>query len=195
MTFLLVLFAVVGNAKSMKDIWATIPDSLLPYIDRTHRLEMTDFIGMGLKGDVDNIMGSKSVMDTITDNFIQVTLSEASILQIKKMQQPDGDSILCLVQTWNGPESESVVNFYDQQWQRLDKNVDLKSYIPQLLIRPDTMSMDNYDKLLGNIDFSMVKANLSPNSDELTITLSVPIADNSKKKLLKPLIKSLALKP
>lgn len=195
LTFIVFLTAICANARSMKELWASIPDSLVPYVDKIHRLEMTDFIGMGLKGDVDNIMGSKSVMDTITNNFIHVTLSEASTLQVKRLPAAEGDSIICVVRTWKAPESESYVSFYDQQWQRLDKSLELKAYIPQLLSRPDTMSVDNYNKLLENVDFTMVNASFSPDSDDLTLSLSVPVADKDKAKQLRHIVKSITLKP
>lgn len=195
LTLMVALAAISGNAKSMKEIWADIPDSLIPYIDKTHRLEMTDFIGMGLKGDVDNMMGGKSVMDTITSNFIQVTLSESTTLQIKKLSQAGGDSILCLVKTWKAPESESSVSFYNQQWQKLDKHLDLNAYSSQLISRPDTMSTNNYNKLLEDIDFTMVKASLSPDSEELTVSLSLPTANKDKAKQLSVIVKSVTVKP
>ena len=72
---LFTLCTLTVGAKSMVDIWKAIPDSLMPYIDRKHRTEMVEFIRMGLKGDVDNLLGSKSTMDSLTSNFIQVRAS------------------------------------------------------------------------------------------------------------------------
>ena len=53
-TAITLLVSLSSMAKSMVEIWSSIPDSVIPYIDRTHRLEMTDFIKMGLKGDVNH---------------------------------------------------------------------------------------------------------------------------------------------
>lgn len=190
LTFIIVLAAISSNAKSMKELWATIPDALVPYVDHTHRLEMTDFIGMGLKGDVDNIMGSKSIMDTITNNFIHLTLSESSTMQIKRLPIVGGDSILCVVNTWMAPESESSVAFYDEQWQKIDKAFSLSDYLPQLITRPDTMSEDNYNKLRADIDFTMVNACLSANNNCITLSASVPNEDKQNSKQLKSILTS-----
>lgn len=191
-TFIIVLTALTSNAKSMKELWASIPDSLVPCVDKNHRLEMTDFIGMGLKADVDNIMGGKSVMDTLTANFIQVKLSEASTMQIKRLPVAGSDSILCVVKTWNAPEGESTVAFYNEQWERIDNRFsqkDLSSYKSQLIARPDTMSESNYEKLLENIDFTMVKAVVTPSSDNISLTLVAPIEDKKKAEELKAVLK------
>lgn len=192
---LLVLVTMLSSftcsARSMEEIWADVPDSLIPYIDKTHRLEMTDFINMGLKGDVDNIMGSKSVMDTVTGNYIHVTLSEASTLQIKKFAIDVNDSILCVVRTWSAPESESSVFFYDQQWHRLDIQADLQSYLPRLYSRPDTMSVESYNDLMNGIDFTMVKASLAPDNDNIALSLTICADDKEKTRQFAPLLKTL----
>lgn len=193
LTFIIALSAIGVNAKSMKELWASMPDSLMPTIDHTHRLEMTDFIGMGLKGDVDNLMGSKSVMDTITNNFIQLTLSESSIMQIKRLPIINGDSILCVVKTWKAPEKESSVAFYDEQWQKLDKKLNLNDYLSQLISRPDTMSEDSFSSLREDIDFTMVSASLNPKNDNLTLSVSIPNEDKQKAKRLKDIMVSKSL--
>ena len=71
------LCSLTAGARSMADIWKLMPDSLMPYVDSKHRNEMVDFLHMGLKGDVDNMFESKSTMDTLTSDFIQVILSSA----------------------------------------------------------------------------------------------------------------------
>lgn len=192
---LIAALSVIGiNAKSMTQVWASIPNALVPYIDPNHRLEMTDFIGMGLKGDVDNVMGSKSVMDTITNNFIQVKLSEAATLQIKRLPYTDGDSILCVVQTWSAPEGESYVTFYNQNWEPIDIKLSPKDYTAQMITIPDSLVYSSDSSLIDDIDFTMVKANLSPANDDLTLSLSIPSKDKDTAKKLKALTKDLILK-
>lgn len=189
LTFFVALSTLGISAKSMIEIWSSIPEELVPYVDNTHRLEMTDFIGMGLKGDVDNVMGSKSVMDTITNNFIHVTLSESATLEIKRLPMAEGDSILCVIRTWKAPEGESSVAFYDQNWEKIDKSLDIASYASQLYARPDTMSEGNYSDLVKNIDFTMVKASLSPSNEDLTLDLSVPTGNKDADMKLKSITK------
>jgi hypothetical protein len=89
---LLFLQALSISAKSMLEIWKSMPDSMLPYIDRNHRQEMTDFIAMGLKGDVDNLLQGKSIMDTLTQSYIHVTLNESAIMQLRRLPFKGGDS-------------------------------------------------------------------------------------------------------
>lgn len=193
LVFILGVATLACNAKSMKELWAAIPDSLLPYVDKNHLLEMTDFIGMGLKGDVDNMFGSKSVMDTITADFIGLTLSESATMQIKRLPLTEGDSVLCVVKTWYGPVGESSVSFYDQQWQKVNKHINLADYTKKLLVRPDSISQEEYDKLLGNVDFTMVRASLNPDNDDLTLSISIPTEDKKNAERLRSWTKPMTL--
>jgi Protein of unknown function (DUF3256). len=163
----------------MLEIWKSMPDSMLPYIDRNHRQEMTDFIAMGLKGDVDNLLQGKSIMDTLTQSYIHVTLNESAIMQLRRLPFKGGDSLVCVVRTWKGPVMESEVSFYNQDWQALDthsmiESGSLQALVPSLLVRPDTMSLSRFVELKGKFDPAMVNARLLVDSDDLEVTLSIP---------------------
>lgn len=111
---------------------------------------MTSFIDMGLKGDVDNQLGSKSVMDTITNDYIHLTLSAQLSMAIKRLAVAGGDSVLCVVRTWSAPEKESSALLYDQNWNLIGEAVEHSSDLKQqLLVRPDTLSEANYREPVG----------------------------------------------
>ena len=82
------------SSKSMVEIWKTMPDSLLMLVDRTQRLEMPNFISMGLKGEVTNTLQGKSRMDTLTANYIHLTLTKSSSMQIKRLEETLGVRLL-----------------------------------------------------------------------------------------------------
>lgn len=149
---------------------------------------------MGLKGDVDNMLNSKSVMDSINANYIGITISESSTMQIRKLPMTGADSVLCVVRTWCAPDSESTVTFYDQQWQRLPYQVNLNDYTRSLISKPDTMSNDDYQKLLSKIDFSLVSARLNAGNDDMEVSLSMPSANKEDADKLKAITKPMLLK-
>lgn len=182
--FFLVISActISASARSMKDLWSSAPDSLFRYVDHNHRLEMTSFIDMGFKGDVDNQLGSKSVMDTITNDYIHLTLSAQLSMAIKRLAVAGGDSVLCVVRTWSAPEKESSALLYDQNWNLIGEAVEHSSDLKQqLLVRPDTMSEANYRELLGEIDFTMVSYELGADKPSLKVSLSIPAVDKVQK--------------
>lgn len=183
------------SAKSMVEIWESLPDTLLPYIDRNHRLEMTEFLNMRLKGEVEHSLRGQSVMDTITSNYIHLTLNEAVDMHIKRLAYHDGDSVLCVVKTWSAPEKESDVYFYTQDWQRLNIPNPLELYRKELRIsRPDSMSVDEWDALASKVSFVLTGAALSASHDNLQVFQSAPLLSIEDRDKICPLLMSVSLK-
>jgi hypothetical protein len=186
--FILSIIATVAvQGRSMTDIWNAMPDSIIPYLDKNHRLEMTEFIKMGLSGDVDNQLGGKSDMDTLTADYIHVVLNEAAEMHLRRLPMPEGDSILCMVRSWKGPAEESQIYFFSQDWQPLDianplDRKSLDSTAAQLLVKPDTMTSERFAQLKQLLQPRLVAARLFADSDELELGLSMPFAFTDEKK-------------
>lgn len=181
---LLTLCTLTVDAKSMVDIWKAIPDSLMPYVDRKHRTEMVEFIRMGLKGDVDNLLGSKSTMDSLTSNFIQVRASEAMMMQIKRLPRQGSDSILCVVRTWFGPVKSSRIQLYTENWKPIEQdalgNRSLDSMLPMFISRPEGMSEDKFNELKISFDFLLPYASLVSYADDLQLSVSNPFPSQER---------------
>lgn len=174
----------------MVELWNAMPDSVIPYIDRNHRLEMTEFIGMGLSGDVDNGLQGKSKMDTIMADYIRLTLNESMVMQLKRLPSVTGDSLLCVVKTWLAPEPESELTLYTQDWQPLEQpqlvgDRPWADWRTALWTRPDTMAVADFDALRTATDLVLVAATLAPQTATITLQGTAPVALAADKPRLK----------
>ncbi len=186
-------------AKSMTEIWKLVPDSLIPYIDANHRLEMTEFIGMGLNGEVDNLMQSKSKMDTLTSDYIRLTLSESSLMELKRLPYEGGDSILCVVKTWKTPQEESIVNFYTQDWKPLSiaSTTDANGRFAldnMTMTKPESMSQAEFERLTGQVDFIFTSVHLSAKTQEMVVYRTAPLTPLDDKDKMKTILQPIVLK-
>ena len=180
------------NAKSLRDLWTTMPDSILPVLDKNMRTEMVELIDMGVKPEVKNLLGENCVMDTLTSNFLQVTTSQSSSLQMKLLPQESGDSILCVVKTFQAPEKESEVAFYSLAW----KGIDAKRCLDESVVtvasyfqaKPDTMREERYQELMASLEPEMFYAELSPLENSITYHLSTPLLTREEKTQLQALL-------
>lgn len=162
--------------RAMKDFWMSMPDSLCEYLNANKRREMVDFYGMGVRAETYNLLEGMSVMDTLTTHHTVVTLSPTSQLTVALLEKADGDSLLCVVSTFLGPQPESVLTFYDKEWHPVQGD----DFVPQiqaadLMHRPDTMDVDEYDRLVRLIDPVMTSASFSPSDASLKFRLSTPL--------------------
>lgn len=162
--------------REMKDFWLSMPDSLFEYLSDRNRREMVDFYGMGVKAEVFNRLEDMSVMDTLSTHHTVVTLSPGSKLTVALLQKADGDSLLCMVRTFLGPQPESVLSLFDKNWKPLSAEGILpKVEATALMARPDTMTTDDYDRLALLVDPVMMSATFLPEDSSLVFRLSTPL--------------------
>ncbi len=187
------LVTVTVHALSLRELWVNMPDSVLPVLNKSMRTEFVDLVDMGVKPEVKNLLEENSVLDTLTSDFLQLTSSKASTIQLKLLPCEGKDSLLCMVRTWNGPEKESEVSFYDQKWERLDAS----GFLAQDIIhsassffqaKPDTMSMEKYEGLISGLEPQFSYSFLSPKSNIITFCLSLPLVTESEKKEIQALL-------
>ncbi len=178
---LLLASSTVG-ARSMKDLLVSMPDSLVPYLDKNLRLEFVELQEMGVKAEVQNLLGDTSVMDTLTADFVQLRTSRVSTLQMKKLPVSGGDSLLCVVKTFSGPEKDSELYLYSQDWKPLPCSFDLQSLAGALVQKPDTMNEERFVELKGMIEPKMVYALLLQHEDALVVRLSLPLLSEEDKR-------------
>ena len=179
----LLLTSTGVGAKSMKDLLVSMPDSLMPYLDKNLRQEMPELQEMGVKAEVKNLLGENSVMDTLTADFLQIRMSKLSTLQMKKLPAEAGsDSLLCVVKTLAGPEKESELYLFDQDWKPVDIGFDLNSLATSLVQKPDTMTEERFEQLKMMIEPQMVSAMLLQHENAIVVRLSLPLLSSDDKK-------------
>lgn len=181
------------GAKSIRDAWLAMPDSLVPYLNANLRLECVELKDMGLKAEVENMLGGNTVLDSLTASYLHVTLNEAATLEMKLLPVMGGDSILCVVKTVAAPEKESNVWLYDADWRPLQARQQqlerlLETLAGSMTHRPDTMPQARYDELVGMIDPVMYNAILSPDEDVLTFSLSLPFFNKEEREAIRPIM-------
>lgn len=197
--FLFLLLASSLSAKSVRQMWTSMPDSLTPYLNKSLRIELIDFYDMKVKAEVKNQLEDSTSVDTLTADYIHVKLSKSSEMELKMLPFTGGDSILCLVSTYYGDAAESTVSFFDQNWKSLNLNStfdgqSIASLKNGLTHKPDSISQDKYQTMLLALDPMLVKASLSPNTDEITFSLSTPLMTKEEKEQIRPILLSKKLK-
>lgn len=124
---------------SVRSVFAQMPDSLLPYISRSNRLDMMDFIDSGMKAEVLNAFGDTLRMDVLTDDYLHVVLSEASTLELKAM-----DDMVCVVITYGKKLKTSRVLFYNANWEELYINIEGLQPYTWCSLSPESKDMTIY---------------------------------------------------
>lgn len=188
--FWLLLAVLPVSAQTLRDAWVVMPDSLLPYLDKSKRAQLLELNDDRMPAEADNKLQGTSRLDTLLQNFLQVSASESMVLQMKLLpcQFAEGqevDSVLCMVQTLKGPCPESRVRLFSRSWELLS---DTCYRDKKLLVRPDTISAERFAELLESISLVVWKSELLPDADELLLTPSLPLLFVEEKEKMEPLL-------
>jgi len=188
MGLMLMTFCTTLSAKTMAEIWKSMPDSIAPYLESQQRQEMPEFASMHLDGSVDNLLNGKSRMDTLTNDYIHVLFNQARSLELRRLPLDGQDSIICFVETWTisssdkniVPNGESCVRFFTQDWKELSTTrflgvSSINDFANDLTAKPDTMSEEAFKALRAKIDPLMVLADLKAEDGTLSLKLSLPL--------------------
>ena len=157
-----------------------MPDSLLPYLDANHRTALVEQYDITQNADnkaelntsVTNRLRGSSHLDTLTTNYLRLTLNDHATLEIAT-----STTIL-------GEAAESKVSLFSRDWEHLSDTIFTSS---TLLERPDTVSVSDFNNLTEKISLVLWQASFSPDNDLLTLSpslLFVPSDEKERYKLL-----------
>ena len=164
----------------MRDVWLSMPDSILPYLNKNLRTEHVDFVDMHVKSEVKNLLHENGVLDTLTNDFATYYLPQSSSLELKLLTKTDSTQIICMVKTVMASEAESEIRFFDTSWKPIaaDFGLPLHASEGEILQRftsqPSEMSDNRFQELSNMIDPVMLSAALSVSSPYITLCLSIP---------------------
>jgi len=178
-------------AQQVRQSFVNMPDSLSVLLTKVNREDFIDFIDSNMKAEVNNRLGGKTEMTQLTDDFLEVKMSSESTFQLKVLTLSDNSQVLCAVSTVCGPACDSHINFYTTDWQPLEAS----QYLPQLptlqsFLKPlsDDASYALRDAY-RQADMLLMKADLSPDSSQLTFSFSTPAyMETEAAKLIEPYI-------
>ena len=197
-TILLTLFFVISlsqtSAQVMRDVWLSMPDSLLPYLDGQIRSDMLEsFEKRNGEGAVGKLQESSSI-EMMTPQYISVSLNDASTLQMRLLPTAT-DTLICVVRTYSAPQAESEILFYNTQWEKQDRSL-VRTITPvHFFVRPETMSESRFAELVSIYkECLLVSATLDVEEPILILRCSSPVATKDEQKEMEAALVQISLK-
>lgn len=182
---LMLVFSVETSlGKTMREVWIDMPDSITMYLTKSMRTELADYVDMKVSAATKNAIGDTVRIDTLTSDYIAITLSESSKLEMKLLPR-DGSNIICMVRTYYGTAAESIISFWQLDWQQLpDISMPALENI-ELIKKPDSLSVTEFNKIKAMISPKMIEMRLSPDDNSLLLSYSLPDVNKEDSELIK----------
>lgn len=183
-----VLSVLASSAQTMRNVWIDMPDSVAMSLNKSMRTELADYVGMKVEAVTKNLLGDTIKIDTLTNDYISVRLSEASKLEMKLLAMDGKGSIVCMIRTYYGPAAESVISFYGLDWLPLHGTFMPQAESVKLMAKPDGMTENEFQEIKSMIEPELVEMRLSPENQSLTICCSVPEVSKEDESLIKKIL-------
>ncbi len=145
LTAVLVLTAFpCGAQQKMRDVFLRMPDSLLPYLTENNRLDFIDFMDSGMKAVVNNGLGGKSEMVSLSDEALTLQVSPAMRMAMRLFPVSEAvdscQQVVCVITTYGTDAPESRVEVYSLAWNPVDasKHLSIPSdpYVAEFMEAP-----------------------------------------------------------
>ena len=173
------------SAQSLREVWIEMPDSILPYLSKSQRTELADYVEMKAEPAVLSTFGDSVRIERMTNNYLLLKANEATRLEIKLLD----NNTLALVQTWMAPAAESKLRLFNLQWQPKEAVVDYKVNI----VKPDSMSDEDFADLKTLMSPRLKEYRLSADNNSLSVSWNYPLLSKKDVKRVTELLKSQVL--
>ena len=173
------------SAQSLREVWIEMPDSVLPYLSKSQRTELVDYVDMKADPAVLNAFGDSVRIERMTNNYLLVKASKVTRLEIKLLD----NNTLALVQTWKAPVAESKLSLFNLQWQPKEAVVVYNENI----VKSDSMSEEEFADLKSLMYPRMREYRLSAENNSLSVSWNYPLLSKKDAKRVADLLKTQVL--
>lgn len=174
-----------ASAQSLREVWIEMPDSILPYLSKSQRTELADYVEMKAEPAVLSTFGDSVRIERMTNNYLLLKANEATRLEIKLLD----NNTLALVQTWMAPAAESKLSLFNLQWQPKEAVVAYKANI----VKPDSMSDEDFSDLKTLMSPRLKEYRLSADNNSLSVSWNYPLLSKKDVKRVTEILKSQVL--
>lgn len=170
--FLSVIYLLTAGwsikAENAAELFANAPQEVFPLLDSSTRLDMIDYFNSGMDTPSANALQGKSAITSMTDQTVEISLTDSSCAQLAIIQSSKGDTIIAVINTVATPGLDSSISFFTTDWQPINAAGLVK--IPTLKEWLSDTGKGHYDEVSMQVPFMLSSYNISSDGATLTMT-------------------------
>ena len=114
---ILALTATAGRATDLRTLFLSMPDSIIPTLTQSDRMDFLDYMDSGMKARARNKLGGESVMTQFEENMLSIQTSQAGRMDMLLLPKGKNETLICIIRTVNARYEDSRLSFFTQDWQ------------------------------------------------------------------------------
>lgn len=170
----LMMSVVLVSAKSadIKNLFVEMPDSIMPLLVKNNRLDMLDYMDIGMSAKVKNKLGGESEMTLLKDDMISISMTDVTEYDIKLFYGKDSLVTIAVIETVKGGYSDSNISFYNTKWEKLSTTNLIKMPVLEDFINKKSLRNEENKKLLDELIYRMFVVDVAPDTNILSVAFS-----------------------
>ena len=176
LSFFALLFCFLSVfGQDMKTVFVAMPDSLTPLLTKVNKEDCIDFLASNMKAEVKNRFDKPAEMKVLTEDYMQLQMTESSTLEMKLLPLNDSIKVVCMVKTVCASACDSNIHFYSSDWKEELSSADFLQKPSQdaFFLQADPASED-YVLARKTAEVNLMKAVLSKEDATLTFIYTTP---------------------
>ena len=176
LSFFALLFCFLSVfGQDMKTVFVAMPDSLTPLLTKVNKEDCIDFLASNMKAEVKNRFDKPAEMKVLTEDYMQLQMTENSTLEMKLLPLNDSVKVVCMVKTVCASACDSNIHFYSSDWKEELSSADFLQKPSQdaFFLQADPAS-EEYVLARKTADVNLMKAVLSKEDATLTFIYTTP---------------------
>ncbi len=193
--FLLLLVSVFIAASidaqsfTMKDAFLSMPDSILPLLTANNRKDMVDFMANNMEARVRDRLDNHAELKVLRDTYLSAEMTPNSCIEMKLLHTRDSVALIALIRTVKAPASDSQIEFYNSNWQRLSWIEFPRSEVSEFWSEaPDSIASDARYAQQSLNDLCMMEIKALPEDPVFEVTLQISELAEKEKDAAKQLV-------
>lgn len=194
----------------MRDVFAAMPDTVLPLVTKNNRLDCIDYIENKMEARVRNKVNEYVTLEALTSDYARFRTSTAAVMELKLLPTSDSTTVLCMVTTAEAGEKETAryvedsnIRLLNADWSSLpaDSPVSVAS-VKQARESDGFYATEVADSIHFAVEraqaslksFRPVRLQLSPQDATLTLSLQTGYLDIREKRALKDVLHPITMR-
>lgn len=123
-------YFLISPAQTVREVFTSMPDSLVPYLTNNNRLDMLDFMDAKMKSVVTNLLEGETEMLALTDDSLSVQLNK-SVLMDLWLEPVDTGKVVCMRKTYQVADRQQqvILERFSLQWQSISKKTTISTLL------------------------------------------------------------------
>ena len=138
--------AMAGRAADLRTLFVSMPDSILPTLTKSDRMDFLDYMDSGMKARVRNKLGGESVMTLFEENMLSIQTSQAGRFDLVLLKKGKNETLICIIRTVNAKYDDSRLSFFTEDWkpvptEQLIELPKLDDYLTKEALKSDSLDV------------------------------------------------------